>query len=124
MARTKPYRLQRDVFDGSTEFGSPPTQPSGCDILKELNGISFNYGKTSKSSNKRVREDRGNLTPYAFQEHAIDNPNSSARVPLMRMLMMILFKMMLMGSKYYGRKEVSSLICLIGNIIFLDTISM
>ena len=77
-----PYRLQRDMFDGSTEFDSPPTQPSGCDILKELNGISFKYGNTSKSSNKRVREDRGNLTPYAFQEHAIDDPNSSAHVNL------------------------------------------
>ncbi|GKB90866.1 hypothetical protein Tco_0963138 [Tanacetum coccineum] len=53
------YRYQSDQFDGKVEEEGPPTPLMGCDILKELSGASFIYGKSDKSSNKRTRDGVG-----------------------------------------------------------------
>ncbi|XP_071726811.1 uncharacterized protein [Rutidosis leptorrhynchoides] len=52
------YRLQMDQFDGTIENEGPPIGLTGSDILKQLSGSSFMYGKSLKSK-KRTRDDVG-----------------------------------------------------------------
>ena len=54
-----PYRFQRDKFDGTIEEDGPPTIMSGSDVLKQLGGSRFQYGKSSKLNKKRTRDDVG-----------------------------------------------------------------
>nr|GEZ41148.1 hypothetical protein [Tanacetum cinerariifolium] len=46
------YRIQNDQFDGTCEEEGPPTSLTGFDILEQLSGASFIYGKSDNSSNK------------------------------------------------------------------------
>ncbi|GJY24756.1 transposon, En/Spm-like protein [Tanacetum coccineum] len=50
------YRLQKDRFDGTLEKEGPPTQLTGSDILKQVSGSRFKYGKLDNSSKKRTRD--------------------------------------------------------------------
>lgn len=50
------------------ESGIPPNAPSGFDILDQLRGTSFRYGKTSNSSSKWVRVDSGNSQANNLQD--------------------------------------------------------
>jgi hypothetical protein len=52
-----PFRFQKDLFDGTIELGSAPIPPSGTDVHGQMHGINHSYGKMSKSSKKRVRDD-------------------------------------------------------------------
>jgi len=70
------------LFDGFIEVNSPPTPPHGCQIFDHLNDASFKILKSSKSSNKRVREDGGTFTSNNLQDDVSDNPNSSVEVDL------------------------------------------
>ncbi|GKC56506.1 hypothetical protein Tco_1084104 [Tanacetum coccineum] len=54
-----PYRFQKDRFDGTIKVDGPPTIMLGSDILKQLRGSSFKYGKLTKSNKKRRRYDVG-----------------------------------------------------------------
>ncbi|GJX08844.1 hypothetical protein Tco_0196776 [Tanacetum coccineum] len=46
-------RFQKERFDGTVENRGPPTPLTGSDVLKQLSGIRFKYGK----SKKRTREE-------------------------------------------------------------------
>ncbi|GJT78566.1 hypothetical protein Tco_1045291 [Tanacetum coccineum] len=70
-----PYRFQKDRFDGTIEVDGPPTIMSGSDILKQLRGSSFKYGKLTKSNNKRRRDDVGCSTSSPLP---VTNDESSA----------------------------------------------
>ncbi|GKC72538.1 hypothetical protein Tco_1118421 [Tanacetum coccineum] len=70
-----PYRFQKDRFDGTIEVDGPPTIMSGSDILKQLRGSSFKYGKSTKSNNKRRRDDVGCSTSSPLP---VTNDESSA----------------------------------------------
>ncbi|GKA97662.1 hypothetical protein Tco_0825556 [Tanacetum coccineum] len=70
-----PYRFQKDRFDGSIEVDGPPAIMSGSDILKQLRGSSFKYGKLTKSNNKRRRDDVGCSTSSPLP---VTNDESSA----------------------------------------------
>ncbi|GKC42991.1 transposon, En/Spm-like protein [Tanacetum coccineum] len=48
------YRSQMDRFDGTIETEGPPSVLTGSDILKQLRGTTFKYGKYDKSSKKRT----------------------------------------------------------------------
>nr|GEU37888.1 RNA-directed DNA polymerase [Tanacetum cinerariifolium] len=50
------YRSQMDHFDGTIETESPSSVLTGSDILKQLRGTTFKYGKYDKSSKKRTRD--------------------------------------------------------------------
>ncbi|GJY31198.1 uncharacterized protein Tco_0414693 [Tanacetum coccineum] len=50
------YRSQMDRFDGTIETEGPPSVLTGSDILKQLRGTTFKYGKYDKSSKKRTRD--------------------------------------------------------------------
>lgn len=50
------YRLQNDRFDGTIEKEGPPTQLTRSDILKQVSGCRFKYGKPNNSSKKRTRD--------------------------------------------------------------------
>ena len=52
-----PFRFQKDLFDGTIELGSAPILPSGSDIRRQMLGIRHSYGKMTKSSKKRGRDD-------------------------------------------------------------------
>ncbi|XP_020081003.1 uncharacterized protein LOC109704650 isoform X2 [Ananas comosus] len=51
------FRYQQNQFDGTIELRSAPISPSGIDVLRQLEGTSYKYGKGSKSSKKRMREE-------------------------------------------------------------------
>nr|GFC20965.1 hypothetical protein [Tanacetum cinerariifolium] len=53
------YRFQNDQFDSTFEEEGPPTPLTGYDILNQLSGASFIYGKSHNSSNKRKRDGVG-----------------------------------------------------------------
>nr|GEU91513.1 tetratricopeptide-like helical domain, DYW domain protein [Tanacetum cinerariifolium] len=42
------YRFQKERFDGTVENRGPPTSLTGSDVLKQLSGIRFKYGKSKK----------------------------------------------------------------------------
>ena len=71
------YRFQNDQFDGTIEKEGPPTLLTGCDILKQLSGASFMYGKSEKSSNKRTRDTRDGVG-CSTNAHDEANNESSA----------------------------------------------
>ena len=52
-----PFRFQKDLFDGTIELGCAPIPPSGTDVHRQIDGINYSYGKHSKSSKKRGRDD-------------------------------------------------------------------
>ncbi|GJY50749.1 hypothetical protein Tco_0441596 [Tanacetum coccineum] len=45
-------RFQKERFDGTVENRGPPTPLTGSDVLKQLSGIRFKYGKSKKSNIK------------------------------------------------------------------------
>ena len=57
MEANHPFRFQKDLFDGTIELGSAPILPSGSDIRRQMLGIRHSYGKMTKSSKKRGRDD-------------------------------------------------------------------
>ncbi|CAA0830108.1 Unknown protein, partial [Striga hermonthica] len=50
-----PFRYQKDEFDGTEELQSPPVLISESEVLRQLHGMKFVYGKSKKIS-KRSRE--------------------------------------------------------------------
>ncbi|GJY04667.1 zinc finger, CCHC-type containing protein [Tanacetum coccineum] len=52
------YRFQNDQFDGTCEEEGPPTPLTRFDILEQLSGASFIYGKSDNSSNKSNKRTR------------------------------------------------------------------
>lgn len=48
-----PYRFQSDQFDGTVEHRDPPAPVSGSGVLKELECMTFTYGKATRPSRKR-----------------------------------------------------------------------
>ncbi|GKA14187.1 putative transposase-associated domain-containing protein [Tanacetum coccineum] len=64
-----------NLFDGTIKVDGPPTIMSGSDILKQLRGSSFKYGKLTKSNNKRRRDDVGCSTSSPLP---VTNDESSA----------------------------------------------
>ena len=52
-----PFRFQKDLFDDTIELGCALISPSETDVHKQMDGINYNYGKHSKSSKKRGRDD-------------------------------------------------------------------
>ncbi|XP_057779474.1 uncharacterized protein LOC130998054 [Salvia miltiorrhiza] len=63
-----PYRYQKDSFDGTQEFRRPPKAPSGSQILQQVRGTIFQYGKSSKSSKKRIRENEATSINNIFDD--------------------------------------------------------
>ncbi|XP_071724291.1 uncharacterized protein [Rutidosis leptorrhynchoides] len=55
-----PSRLEKDRFDGTYENKCPPKLLSDTDVLKQLNGAKFTYGKPAKHLKKRPRENTKN----------------------------------------------------------------
>ena len=52
-----PFRFQKDLFDSTIELGCAPILPSKTDIHRQIDSINYSYGKHSKSSKKRGRDD-------------------------------------------------------------------
>ena len=48
-----PYWFQSNQFDGTIKHRDPPAPLSGSTVLKELQGMTFTYGKAAKPSRKR-----------------------------------------------------------------------
>ena len=57
------YRFQKERFDGTIENEGPPTPLTGSDVLKQLSGVRFKYGK----SKKRTREDVGSTSTHTTE---------------------------------------------------------
>ena len=57
MEANHPFRFQKDLFDGTMKLGCTPILPSGTDVHRQMDGINYSYGKHSKSSQKRGRDD-------------------------------------------------------------------
>ena len=55
------FQFQKDLFDGTIDLGFIPIPPFGYDVMRQMNNINHSYGKISKSSKKREREDAGSL---------------------------------------------------------------
>ncbi|GKG47349.1 hypothetical protein Tco_0506834, partial [Tanacetum coccineum] len=70
------YRLQKDRFDGTLEKEGPPTQLTGSDILKQVSGGWFKYGKLDNSSKKRTRDGACCLTDTHL--HTMDATNEES----------------------------------------------
>ncbi|GKA14231.1 RNA-directed DNA polymerase, eukaryota, reverse transcriptase zinc-binding domain protein [Tanacetum coccineum] len=62
-------RFQKERFDGTIENRGPPTPLTGSNVLKQLSGIRFKYGK----SKKRTREEDVGLTSTHAKEATHDN---------------------------------------------------
>ena len=56
-----PFHFQQDLFDGTIEMGCAPIPPSGTNVLRQMDSISYTYGKSSKSNKKRGRDDQEGL---------------------------------------------------------------
>ncbi|KAF2302223.1 hypothetical protein GH714_033781 [Hevea brasiliensis] len=69
------FRFQKKQFDGTEEFGSPPMSTSGTDVLRQLNGVDFTYGKFSKTSRKRTRDEVMEETTNVHKEMMLDDAN-------------------------------------------------
>ena len=52
----------KDLFDGTIELGCAPIPPSGTDVRRQMEGSKYVYGKFSKSSKKRGRDDEEGLS--------------------------------------------------------------
>nr|GEU98882.1 hypothetical protein [Tanacetum cinerariifolium] len=61
-------RFQKERFDGTIENRGPPTPLTGSDVLKQLSGIRFKYGK----SKKRTREEDVSSTSTHAKEATHD----------------------------------------------------
>ncbi len=53
-----PFREQSEEFDGTKEREGPPILQSGEDILRDVEGIIFSYGKAHTIFRKRAREEQ------------------------------------------------------------------
>ncbi|XP_016711715.2 uncharacterized protein [Gossypium hirsutum] len=51
-----PFRKQSREFDGTIEYGVAPIPRSGEDILREVEGVNFIYGKTRKRDREELDE--------------------------------------------------------------------
>nr|CAD1844059.1 unnamed protein product [Ananas comosus var. bracteatus] len=76
LEQSHPFQFKKDDFDGSVELRSAPTTPSGTDTLRQLEGISFQYGKGAKSSKKRAREEVRNV----INEELVEKDNNTSQV--------------------------------------------
>ncbi|XP_020111543.1 uncharacterized protein LOC109726394 isoform X2 [Ananas comosus] len=82
LSETHKFRYQKHLFDGTEEFRSTPTPISGTDVLKQVEGINFRYGKvpnssrnkasTSMQSKKRVREQIDNSQDLDNQSYNLE----------------------------------------------------
>lgn len=70
-----PYHSQKDLFDGTIELGSPPSPPIGSDVLRQLQGTTFTYGKANATSKKRTREDVDSSVNESFMEDVNTDPD-------------------------------------------------
>nr|GEX02948.1 hypothetical protein [Tanacetum cinerariifolium] len=61
-------RFQKERFDATIENRGPPTPLTGSDVLKQLSGIRFKYGK----SKKKTREEDGGSTSTHAKEATHD----------------------------------------------------
>ncbi|XP_065857963.1 uncharacterized protein [Euphorbia lathyris] len=50
------FRYEKDQFDGTVELQTAPLPPFGTEVLGQLSGVNFVYGKSIKSNKKRNRE--------------------------------------------------------------------
>lgn len=57
MPTRHPFRDQSEEFDGRTKHQGPLESQAREDILREVEGINFNYGKASNDSQKSVRDE-------------------------------------------------------------------
>lgn len=112
-----PYKFQKDLFDGTIEKGIAPSLLSMIDFLRKLEGTHFTYGRTSKSSRKRARDDGASCNKVVSTRGVDDSTSYNAVYRALKMLM-VLLRRTLMGINNYGRKEASSLIFPMGNTIF------
>ncbi|GKD79258.1 transposon, En/Spm-like protein [Tanacetum coccineum] len=107
-----PYRFQKDRFDGTIEVDGPPTIMLGSDILKQLRGSSFKYGKLTKLNNKRRRDDVGCSTSSPLP---VTNDESSAFDDIKSFI-----EEDIDGDNQLWKKRSIFLICHIGSSILLD----
>ena len=55
------FHFQQDLFDGAIEMDCVPILSSRTNVHRQMDSISYIYGKFSKSSKKREREDQEGL---------------------------------------------------------------
>ena len=55
------FCFQQNLFDGTIEMGCAPIPPSETNVHRQMDSISYIYGKFSKSSKKRGRDDQEGL---------------------------------------------------------------
>ncbi|GJS73634.1 transposon, En/Spm-like protein [Tanacetum coccineum] len=71
------YQFQNDQFDGTCKEEGPPTPLTRSDILEQLSGASFIYGKSDDSSNKSNKRTRDGV---GCSTNAHDEANAESSV--------------------------------------------
>jgi len=79
LSHNHPYRLQINQFDGTIKRGDPPAL-SGSAVLKELEGMTFTYGKAARPSRKRAKSNACTSMHDFLGEEAAESFNSNVRV--------------------------------------------
>ena len=57
LAEDRPFRYDKDGFDGNMEFGNTPTSITGSQVLTELEGSMFTYGKSQTNIDVDERDE-------------------------------------------------------------------
>ena len=57
LAEDRPFRYDKDGFDGNMEFGSTPTSIISSQVLTQLEGTMFTYGKSQTNIDVDERDE-------------------------------------------------------------------
>lgn len=80
-----------DQIDGNEDLRSSSVPPSRTDILRQLNGIEFTYGKSSKSYKRKLEMKKGEYhIKELVQSLKISRKSKCSNVQMILMRLMII----------------------------------